>query len=362
MAEDTDRSSKTEEPTSRKLEEARRKGDVAKSTDLAAFMALSGAIATVAIGGPWIMSRLVVGLRPFIEHSEDFDLSGLGGLSVLKMALGAAAPVVVVLIAAALAGVMGNFVQHGFLWSPAKLAPEFGKLNPLEGFKRMFGIDAFVQFLKSVAKLVSISVIAWMVMKPHAEEVPQLARLDVMAIIPESMSIIRPLAIAVLISLGVMAGIDWLWTRHRFTQRMRMSREEVKQDHKDSDGDPHIKARQRQMRVERSKKRMIQAVPTASVVVMNPTHYAVALRYEPGETPAPICVAKGMDAIALKIREVAEGAQVPVIEDPPLARALYATVKVDEAIPREHYQAVAKIIGFIMGRRNARAAGRPLGL
>ena len=195
--------------------------------------------------------------------------------------------------------------------------------------------------------------------------------LDIAAILPVSMDAIQALAIAVLIVMGALAGIDWFWTRFRYMQKMRMSREDVKQDHKDSDGDPHIKAKVRQLRIERSKRRMMQKVPTASVVVMNPTHYAVALRYEAGETPAPICVAKGMDSLALKIREIAEASNVPVVEDAPLARALYATVDIDESIPREHYQAVAKVIGFIMGRRkpaprpgqpSSRAAPRPMGL
>jgi flagellar biosynthetic protein FlhB len=232
----------------------------------------------------------------------------------------------------------------------------------MAGFKRLVGLDNLVNALKSVAKLIAVSVIAYMVMKPHADSVQDMSRLDPMAILPESLDVIRSLAIAVLICMGALALFDWFYSHQRFMHKMRMTREEVKQEHKDSDGDPHIKAKLRQMRMEKSKRRMMQAVPTASVVVMNPTHYAVALRYEPGETPAPVCVAKGMDAIALKIRDVAEGANVPVIEDPPLARALYAAIDVDETIPREHYQAVAKIIGFVMGRKNpSRGAARPLG-
>jgi flagellar biosynthetic protein FlhB len=139
-------------------------------------------------------------------------------------------------------------------------------------------------------------------------------------------------------------------------KRMMMSREEVKQDYKNSEGDPHIKAKLKQIRMEKSRKRMMQAVPTATVVVMNPTHYAVALKYEPGETPAPICVAKGVDAVALRIRDLARESGVEVIEDPPLARALYAAVEVDGSIPRQHFEAVATIIGFILGKRT-RSAG-----
>jgi len=160
------------------------------------------------------------------------------------------------------------------------------------------------------------------------------------------------------------AGADWLIQRQRFMARMRMTREELKEDYKQSEGDPHVRARQKQIRHERARRRMMQAVPDATVVIMNPTHYAVALKYEQGEDGAPLCVAKGLDSLALKIREIAEEAGVPVIEDPPLARALYAAVEIDDMIPPAHYEAVAKIIGFIMaaGRRRSpvRATANPL--
>ncbi len=147
-----------------------------------------------------------------------------------------------------------------------------------------------------------------------------------------------------------------MWQRQRFSARMRMSREEMKEEARQSDGDPHVKARQRQIRNERARRRMMQQVPKATVVVTNPTHYAVALRYVEGETEAPVCVAKGLDKLALRIRAVAEENQVPIVEDPPLARALYATMDVDESIPLQHYEAVAKVIGFVLGAAKRRRA------
>ena len=163
---------------------------------------------------------------------------------------------------------------------------------------------------------------------------------------------------AVLALLGLGAGLDWFWQRQRFLARMRMSKEDQKEEYRQTEGDPHVRAKLKQMRMERSKRRMMQNVSKATVVVMNPTHYAVALRYESGETSAPLCVAKGLDLVALRIREVAEAANVPVVEDPPLARALYATVEIDETIPREHYEAVAKVIGFVMQTAKRRRAPR----
>ena len=169
------------------------------------------------------------------------------------------------------------------------------------------------------------------------------------------------LLIAVLAVMTVIAGLDFTYQKMQHFKQMRMSRQEIKDEMKQSDGDPMVKARLRQIRTERARRRMMQAVPEATVVVMNPTHYAVALKYAQGETAAPMCVAKGLDSVALKIRAVAEEAGVPVIEDPPLARALYAAVDVDEMIPPAHFEAVAKIIGFILGQANRRRASvKPL--
>jgi flagellar biosynthesis protein FlhB len=354
MAEQNDAASKTEEPTPRKLEEARRKGDVAKSMDLAAFASLAGAAGALAIAGGWLARNLTEQLLPFVQHPEAIDLQGAGATAVLRAAALAAAPAIVVTLgAAALCGVFGNLVQHGVLWTGAKLKPELSKVSPLAGFKRIFGIDGLVQFLKSAAKIVLVSAIAWMVLKPRASEWTEAAALDPAAILPLSLAPLKALLFAVGAALAALALLDWLWQRHRFMSRMRMSREELKEDLKQSDGDPHIKAKLRQMRVERSKRRMMQNVPKATVVVTNPTHYAVALRYEAGETAAPVCVAKGVDQLALRIRETAEQHKVPIVEDPPLAR-LYSAVEVDAAIPRQHYEAVAKVIGFVLSAARRR--------
>ena len=199
--------------------------------------------------------------------------------------------------------------------------------------KRVFGLDGFAQFVKSLVKVALTAVLAFFVVKPHLSELENLASLDPMAMINFSASVMRPLVFAVASFLLVIAGADWFWQRQRFMTRMKMTKEEVKEDFKQMEGDPHVKARQRQLRNERARRRMIQAVPEATVVVMNPTHYAVALKYDTDVAGAPLCVAKGMDSLALKIREIAEDAGVPVLEDQPLARALYATVEVDEVDP-----------------------------
>jgi flagellar biosynthetic protein FlhB len=360
MAEDNDPSSKTEEPTARRLEEARRRGDVAKSADLASWASLAGTTGALAIAGGWMCQQLAERMLPFIEHPDSFELQNGGAQAVVGAAMGAAAPVLAVILGAGItAGAAGNLIQHGFLWSTDKLKPDLTKLSPFGGFGRLFGLDGLMQFVRSVLKVALVSAVAWWALKPHGNELAGLYALDPAAILPLSAGILRTLVFAVVVVLGGAAVLDWLWQRQRFMQRMRMSREELKEDVRQSEGDPHVRARQKQIRAQRARQRMMQQVPKATVVVTNPTHYAVALRYEQGETEAPVCVAKGLDKLALRIRAVAEENRVPIIEDPPLARALYAAVDIDQTIPVQHYEAVAKIIGFVLGAARRRRAPRP---
>ena len=359
MSETNDAASKTEEPTPRKFEEARKKGDVVKTPDLSALASLAAAATVVAVAGGWMSRNLAQALVPFLAAPHAMSFEGGGGVDIARHAMLAGAPILLaVVLAAAAAGVAGNLVQTGFMFTPDKLAFDFKKVSPGAGFKRIFGIDGLMQFLKSLLKVLLTGVLAWWVLKPHLHDLYNLAQLEPTAMLPFAADILRRLVFAVAAFLLVVAGADWMWQRQRFMQRMRMTKEELKEDYKQTEGDPHIKARQRQLRNERARRRMMQAVPGATVVVMNPTHYAVALKYDAEETGAPMCVAKGLDTLALKIREIAEEAGVPVIEDPPLARALYAAVEIDELIPPAHYEAVAKIIGFILaaGRRVAARA------
>ncbi len=349
MADENDAASRTEDATPRRLEEARNRGEVAKSMDLAQTAGLAGAFGALAIMGGWLAQNMAAQLSVFLSRPQTMQLHGAGGVEVARYALMAAAPALAAVLGSALLmGVAGHVLQTGFLFCANKLSPDLNKVNPFDGFKRLFGVDGLMGFLRAALKVMLTAAIAWWVLAPHVNELATLAAMAPAAILPFGAGLARDLGFAVLAFLAVGSGLDFLWQRQRFAQRMRMTKEELKEDFKQSEGDPHIKARQRQIRNERARRRMIQAVPGATVVVMNPTHYAVALRYAQGETPAPECVAKGVDSLALKIREVAEAAGVPVVEDPPLARALYASVEVDEVIPPQHYQAVAKVIGFVL--------------
>lgn len=356
MSEAPERDAKTEDATPRKLEQAYEKGEGPRTMDLGSVATLSAVSAVVLIGGGWLSSNMVAQLTPFLSRPQSMSVAG-NGPEILKYAIMAGAPaLVLVMFAAALAGAGSGLAQGGLHFLPDKLKPDFSKVSPAKGFERLFGPDGLMQFAKSIAKVVLFSWLAWWVLKPVIPQLASLSALAPIAMLPFALDVIKRLVMAVAALALVIAAADWLWQRQRFLVRMRMTKEEVKDDYKQSEGDPHIRARQKQIRYDRARRRMMQAVPGATVVVMNPTHYAVALKYEQGEDAAPTCVAKGLDTLALKIRSVAEEAGVPIIEDPPLARALYAAVDIDEMIPPAHYEAVAKIIGFILNAGAKRRA------
>ncbi|WP_420471424.1 flagellar biosynthesis protein FlhB [Brevundimonas sp. FT23042] len=358
MAEGADPESKTEEATPRKLADARQKGDVAKSMDVGSAAALLGSTAVLLGAGGWFASSMAEQLLPFIAapHRMMGGLDAGAGVEIGMHALWAVTPFLgALMLATIVGGVGGNLAQSGLIFTAEKLKPQWSRLNPLEGFKRIFGPDGLVQFLKTFLKLLAVSFICWMVMKPHVREFENLSALPPAAILPLARDMAITLMAAAIIFLGFTAGADYLWQRFRFAKRMRMSKEELKEDFKQAEGDPHVKAKLKQIRMQRSRQRMMANVPKATVIVTNPTHYSVALRYEPDQgDAAPVCVAKGVDALALRIREVAREHEVPIVENVPLARALYAAVDIDETIPREHFEAAAKVIGFVMGQRRKR--------
>jgi flagellar biosynthetic protein FlhB len=359
MAEGSDGASRTEAPTGRRLSQAREQGDVPKSMEVPAFLALAASATVLVTMGGAMAREIAAKLEIFFERPDAFDMSGAGLVKVMDLALQAAAPAAWIMIAATVAGVAGNLLQTGLIWAPSKIAPNFAKVNPISGLGRLFSIDGLVNFLKSFAKMMAVGFTVWIVLKPRAPELAMLGRLDPAAILPVAAEWLWALCLGVMIVFGLLALADFFFQRIRFTEKMKMSREETKQETKDTDGDPLVKAKLRQKRMAASKRRIIQNVPKATLVVMNPTHYAVALRYVRGETPAPVCVAKGVDALALKIKEVALAHDIAVIEDPPLARALYAAMEIDEAIPREHFEAVAKIVGLVLGVGRRARAGAP---
>ena len=353
MAEDSEED-KTEEPSARKLQQAREEGNVPKSPELPQALSLIGACALIALKGPDICQSMVAALLPFIAHPEQFlnALNGDGGLAIARALGMTVLPIMIMILGVTMIlGVAGNVLQTGIMFVPKKLAPDFSKLNPMTGLARMFGIDSFIQFGKTLLKLIVTGFIVYSVMKSRVTDVLVLAHSSPLMILPYAREAFIALAMAVCIFMFVGAGADYMIQRMRFMSKMKMSKQELKEEFKQQEGDPHVKAKLRQLRFEKSRRRMMANVAKATVVVTNPTHYAVALSYEQGKMAAPICVAKGMDEIALAIRAEAGKHNVPIIEDPPLARALYASVDMDQIIPQEHFAAVAKLISFILTRR-----------
>lgn len=358
MAEQND-DDKTEEPTPRKLEQAREKGDIVYSTEVGAALSLVAVTGIVAfLSGP-ILSEMARSFIGFLAMPDQYEVGG-GPLRTIAGHIGTRllAIFALMMIALAAAGVAARYVQDRPTFSGEKLTPKLDKLNPVQGFKRVFGKQAASAFFKSLAKLVVVgAAMAW-TLWPRDATLERIGLLDPAALLP----FVRDRSVEMLLALAsaaaVIAAIDYVATRQSYMKRMRMSRREIKDELRQSDGDPMVKAKLRQIRNERSRRRMLANVPNASVVITNPTHYAVALKYDPGETPAPICLAKGVDAVAQRIREAAEEHDVPIVEDPPLARALFAAADLDEPIPKEHYEAVAKVIGFVMRLARRRGGAR----
>jgi len=356
VADAPDPESKTEEATPRKLADARKKGDVAKSPDVASALSLLGAAAVVLMSGGWFATSMAEQLLPFIAspHAMMGGLDAGAGVEIGAKALWAIAPfLAAVMLATIVGGAGGNLAQSGLIFTAEKLKPDWSKVSPLKGFKRIFGPDGLVQFVKTLLKLIAVGVICWLVLRLHVREFETMAAMSPAMILPMARDLAIALMVSAIVFLGFTAGADYLWQRYRFAERMKMTKEELKEDYKQSEGDPHVKAKLKQIRAQRSRQRMMQNVPKATVIVTNPTHYSVALRYETGDA-APVCVAKGVDAVALRIREVAREHKVPIVENIPLARALYAAIDVDETIPREHFEAAAKVIGFVMQKRKGR--------
>lgn len=348
MAENGD-DDKTEEPTARKLEQAREKGDIIYTPEVAAALSLVVLTAIVAFWAGPLAHDMAKGFIGFIAMPEQFSaepraLRDVFGAIGLKMLLITGAS----MAALALAGVASRYLQDRPTFTGEKLSPKLDKLNPLEGFKRVFGKQAGASFLKSLAKLVIVGAVMMWALWPHDAELQNISLLDPAALLPFVQDRAVTMLIAMACAAAALAVIDYVFTRQSFMERMKMSRRELKEEFRQSEGDPLVKAKLRQIRHERSRQRMMQNVPQANVIITNPTHYAIALKYVQGETAAPICLAKGVDAVAMRIREVAEEHDIPIVEEPPLARALFASAEIDEVIPREHYEAVAKVIGFVM--------------
>jgi flagellar biosynthetic protein FlhB len=351
MAEPGDDSEKTEEPSQKRLEEALKRGDVVKSQEVNTWFVMAGATLVLMAFSAGMSRDLTATMRGLIANSWQISVDGpaLPGL-FKKIGLEIVAAVAIPFLVLMLAALGGNLVQHKLVWSFDGLMPKLSKLSPLAGLQRQFSKQAIANFGKGLVKIVIVGAVLASLMWPERQHMEALVHSDPATILPYVFSITLKLMGTVVAMLAVIAAADYLFQYRQWYEKQKMSLRELKEEFKQSEGDPTIKGKLKQMRQARMRKRMMAAVPKASVIITNPTHFAVALQYERGMA-APICVAKGVDALALKIREIATEHRIPIVENPPLARALHATVQIDQVIPAEHYKAVAGVIGLSRGRR-----------
>ncbi|MBR0550946.1 flagellar biosynthesis protein FlhB [Stakelama marina] len=347
---DSDDSEKTHDPTDKKLSDAREKGDVASAPEMRHASMFVAAVVVTGGMGAWTISRMLTLFVKLWGDADDFSLRTGGGAQLFASTLMgqvalAIGPLLLLLVFFAL---LTMFLQGRptLAWSRLKL--KWNKLSPMAGAKRLFGKQAFVEFAKTLAKFALISCVVLIVIWPRARGIETLVGAPVGSVGAMVASLVFMMVKAATLLVAALALFDFVYQRRAFLKKMRMSLQEIRDEHKEAEGDPKIKAKVRSIGMERAKRRMMSKVPEASVVITNPTHYAVALKYDHGQMAAPTVVAKGVDAVAFKIREIATGAGIPVIESPPLARALYASADLDKPIPTEHYSAVAEIIGYVM--------------
>jgi flagellar biosynthetic protein FlhB len=355
MADDVEKDDRTEDPTQRKLDQAVEKGDVPRSQEIGTFFVLGGFTLALLIGAGWSASTATLSLRSFLMNAHQVPPDGSAFYAVTKQGIytGFAAlglPLGLILGAA----LIGALIQHKPLWTFEPMMPKFSRISPMAGAKRMFGKEALVNFAKGLAKTILVGLVLWITLWNEHDRLEALVQMDITAMMPAALALAIKLMGSALAFFAVIAIGDFGYQRYSWYQRQKMTKQELKEEFKNSEGNPEVKAKLRQLRAQRVRRRMMAAVPKATVIITNPTHYAVALQYDPG-MGAPVCLAKGVDALALKIREVAGEHSVPIVENRPLARALYASVDIDEEIPVEHYQAVAEVIGYVLRLKGRRA-------
>jgi len=355
MAEESeDESGKTEEPTAKKLEEARKKGEVVSSRELNHwFMILGGTLFVMVMAGP-TSNQLASALRVFIERPHTIplgDIHEMGNVMATAVKTGILA-VLIPFMAFIVAALAGTVLQTGFMWAPDLAAPKLDRVSPMQGLTRLFSRKNVLEVVKGIAKLSIVAAVELAMIWPLLPALEHSADISPVAMMEELRKISLRVLGGVLAIMFLVAVLDYVLQRIMFMMKMRMSRSEMKEEYKQAEGDPQIKQRIRQIRTERARMRMMADVPRADVIITNPDHYAVALEYKPPEHVAPIVVAVGVDLIAQKIKEIARENDIPIIENPPLARALYASSDIGHQIPAEHFKAVAEIISYVFKLKN----------
>lgn len=348
MADDQDDSQKTEEPTQKRLEEAFKRGQIPFSREMSnLFMLVSLTFIIISLA-PGMMTKTLDYYSHFVTDPQDIDLSGNNAVDVfIEVAMNGATVLLFPVLATIVAALAASLVQNGIVISGESLKPKLEKISPLKGLKRLFSMKSLMEFFKGIIKLVLVGAVAYSAVTPMLPQLELLPTYEMMDILSFLGIVLMRMMIGVCSIMALLALLDLIYQRYDHKKKLRMSKQEIKDEHKQQEGDPHIKGKLRAIRMERAQRRMMAAIPDADVVITNPTHFAVALKYDEERMNAPFVTAKGQDNIALKMREVAEEHDVPIVENPPLARALFSSAEIDQEIPLDHYQAVAEVISYI---------------
>lgn len=345
---DQDDSQKTEDPTHKRLEDAVKKGQVVFSREVTSFLMLF--ILALMIGNllPHMMRKIAGEMTGFISNSSDYHIDS-GNIMTLSIEVvkGFFGVMLFPLMFLILAAFFSALAQHGWIISAESLKPQISRVSPLSGLGKLFSARSLIEFLKGIAKISLIGVIAYTAVEPALPEFEQLYTHSALGVMIFLGKLSLRIMIGVCVFMFFVAVLDFIYQRYEYMKNMRMSKQEIKEEFKQTEGNPEVRSKLREIRRARANKRMMAAVPEADAVITNPTHYSVALKYDADSGAAPIVVAKGQDHVALKIREIARENDVPIVENPPLARALFASVEIDEEIPVTHYNAVAEVIRYV---------------
>ncbi len=348
MAEEEDESSKTEEPSHKKLEEARKKGQTVSTRELNHFFMLLAIILFLTTMAPGFGRKVTDLLTPFITRPDQYLMDPASVSDTMNQLLvDSALLLAIVLLLTFVAALAPAIIQGKWVFAAEQIKPKLSKISPLAGFKRIYGKKALVEFMKNFIKISVVAIISYMVAAPYLHQIPQIINIDTTYSLQYSGILAVKLLIGTTLLLFLLSIMDYLWQRYTFMKQQRMTKQEVKDEYKQQEGDPHLKQKLKQQRSERARKRMMANVPKADVIITNPTHYAVALQYDEKTMAVPKVIAKGADEVAFRIREVAQKHRITIMRNPPLARALYDTAEIDDEIPIAHYQAVAKIISYV---------------
>ena len=351
--EDDDESSKTEEPSERKISKAKEEGDVAISQEAKSFIMLLGMLFVVWLVIPLIFRWYYLMSVRFIESPGQMSISVPEFQLLLKQVfLGILKLMGIPFALFMVLGIFASIAQTGFIYAPQKLLPNWNKLNIFAAIPNFINMKKIVESLKGIIKITVISVIAVLVIRPYLEKANLLPTMESISILQFIHKAVTILLFTVVLAVLVLAVLDFAYQKYMHLKKLRMTKQEVKEEYKQMEGDPLVKSKIRQIRMERAHHRMMENVPKADVVIVNPTHYAVALEYKMETMDAPKVTAKGIDNVALRIKALAEEHDVPIVENPPLARALFASTELDQTIPQEHFKAVAEVIGYVMQLKN----------